>query len=440
MKRRLMRLAADAVGGLARKHRSALSALADASERVKSGFVAEPTALLRRTAADAGQPLTVRMVAAARLRDLERHRASRLVSKRPSLEFDVVIVSNYNLPGGTTASNISEIRLLADNGKSVGLVHHPLYDSRPGRPLNPKVLRMAEHPNVEFIGPESEVRCDLLLMRFPPFASRLREDMPSIEAKTKLLVVNQAPMAHYDETGSRDRVWDISTVHAGLLEWTGEHQWIAAGPLVRRALLEHHATELRGVDLADGYWYPIVDPADMRVRDDRPPTRPIRIGRHSRDHAAKWPETATTLMSCYPEGPEFEVHVLGGAEAPTRMLGGLPPNWTVHRFDALPSSRFLASLDFFVYFPDSTMLEAFGRAPAEAMASGVPVILPPDFEPVFGDGAAYTEPAGVRELVLELANDSRKYCEQRRRGLETARARFGHAAHRERLASVGVAL
>jgi glycosyltransferase involved in cell wall biosynthesis len=134
------------------------------------------------------------------------------------------------------------------------------------------------------------------------------------------------------------------------------------------------------------------------------------------------------------------VHVLGGAVAPRRILGGLPANWTVHPFDALTPGQFLPGLDFFVYYPEPSMLEAFGMAPAEAMAAGVPTVLPPIFEPLFGEGALYAEPDRVRSLLLELADDPERYAQAQRHGPAVIRERFGCDAHRARFAAMGVAL
>jgi glycosyltransferase involved in cell wall biosynthesis len=84
------------------------------------------------------------------------------------------------------------------------------------------------------------------------------------------------------------------------------------------------------------------------------------------------------------------------------------------------------------------MLEAFGMAPAEAMAAGVPTVLPPVFAPVFGDGAVYAEPEAVRGMILELADDSERYAAVQRRGLAVVHEQFGPAAHRARFTAMGV--
>lgn len=63
---------------------------------------------------------------------------------------------------------------------------------------------------------------------------------------------------------------------------------------------------------------------------------------------------------------------------------------------------FLADLDVFLHYPDPEYFEEFGRAPMEAMAVGVPVILPPEFEPTFGDAALYAAPEEVWSLIETL--------------------------------------
>src|SRR5690606_14289897 len=70
-------------------------------------------------------------------------------------------------------------------------------------------------------------------------------------------------------------------------------------------------------------------------------------------------------------------------------------------------------------------VEAFGYVILEAIAKGLPAILPPAFRSLFGPAALYAEPQDVFSLVQELALDP----EQRRQHITRARssisARFG---------------
>lgn len=417
-----------------------LAELRESAGRARHGFITGPAELLERTAKDPAQAPAVREYAAEAVNALKA--ASDRIAPAPSrtAQFDVVMVSNFNLPGGTTSSNATEIRLLTESGKTVGLFHHPLYSANAARPVNVKIDELVDGEKVRYIKPRERVSCDLLLMRFPPFAMCLREDLPTIEAREKMLVINQAPMTYYDPIAGRKPAWNVKTVWDNLSGWIGEHRWTAVGPLVRQALLDHHSDEIEGIDLTSDYWYPALDLSLLARRPATPPNTPFRIGRHSRDHLSKWPELASELRSCYPEDPDFEIHVLGGTRTVKRILGRLPANWRSLGFDSMAVGDFLPGLDFYVYYPGSTLLEAFGRAPAEAMASGVPTILPPVFEPVFGEGAVYASPAEVRDVIKALADDPQNYLMQQKQGIETAHLRFGFEAHRERFRKLGIAL
>lgn len=407
-------------------------------ERLDAGFTAESVEALEAFADDADRSREVRRAANAAL---DMHR-SRPAPVRPSGEdrFDVVIASNFNLPGGTTASNVNEIALLAEAGLRVGLVHNPLFDMHPGRPINKKVREVLDGDAVRIVGPGAKVSCDLLMVRFPPAASRLRDDLPEVRAEQRMLVVNQAPMTYYEGGIGRKRVWDVETVHRNLQEWIGEHRWVTVGPLAHQALLDHHSDELDGVDLAAEHWHPSIDVERVTPRGDHPVGDVVRVGRHSRDHLSKWPELASQLRACYPDRPDFAIRVLGGTDVPRQILGRLPSNWAGHAFDEIAVGDFLRELDVYAYYTCSSWLEAFGRAPVEAMAAGVPVVLPPVFEPTFGPGALYAEPEEAATLIAELAGDHGAYLEQRGLGLATVRERFSHEAHRERFRSLGLKL
>jgi hypothetical protein len=127
------------------------------------------------------------------------------------------------------------------------------------------------------------------------------------------------------------------------------------------------------------------------------------------------------------------VRILGGAEAAVERIGATPPNWTVLPFGSVHPSRFLADIDYFVYFHHPDWVEAFGRNVIEAMASGAPVILPRHFEPLLGDAALYGEPRDVREIVVGLHADPMRYRERAEQGRAFVTERFGSGVHVRRL-------
>ncbi len=97
---------------------------------------------------------------------------------------------------------------------------------------------------------------------------------------------------------------------------------------------------------------------------------------------------------------------------------------------------FLSTLDVFVYYTHPDLVEAFGRTIIEAMAVGVPAILPHDYREVFGEAAIYAKPSEVKENVDRLMADDDYYETQ----VQTARAyvekHFGYTKHARRLSGL----
>lgn len=352
--------------------------------------------------------------------------------------FDVLHVSDFCNMGGTTGSNLQELEAQTRAGLRSGLLHNPFATQQTGRPTDPKFNRLLDNDLARYVAPGDRVTCDLMIIRHPRSVELLRDDLPRIEARRVLLVINQTPCRYYGDQGRGEKVWDVPETRRILESWVGEHEWCPISPMVREALLRHHADELGPVRLSTEDWTNIIDLPRWRREERRTPDGTVRIGRHSRDHVSKWPETRELLEAAYPAGRRREVHVLGGARSPERLLGGLPDNWVVRGYDTVPVREFLHGIDVYVYHTSTDLLEAFGRAPLEAMAAGVPTILPPRFERVFGEAGLYAEPEGVRACVEALVDDPVGYERQVEKAWSVLQERFSHDSHLERLRRNGV--
>src|SRR5690625_6543507 len=114
---------------------------------------------------------------------------------------------------------------------------------------------------------------------------------------------------------------------------------------------------------------------------------------------------------------------MGGTEAPIGLLGELPPNWTSLPFDAVPVPKFLAEIDFFVYFHHPGLVEAFGRVVLEALAAGAVCVVPAEFEQIFEGACHYVAPADVQGFVDRMYADPQEFLRRSRAGPELGRDR-----------------
>jgi glycosyltransferase involved in cell wall biosynthesis len=342
-------------------------------------------------------------------------------------QVDVLMVSDLRFPGGTSHSIAEEIAAQAQVGWSTGLVHlnGPLVSRV--TPVNPRIREQIRLGRARLFVGDRPIRTNVVVARHPAVLEAAANQLPRIETQHVVLVANAAP------TGiDGQRYYSPAVVHHIACERFGVAPiWAPIGPLVREAISSDVPAGLRAE-----HWVNIIDVDEWHA--DRPgwqSDRPV-IGRHSRPSRQKWPSDPKIVKAVYPVDGSTIVKILGGASPVREVLGYLPDSWHVIPSGAMNPREFLAELDFFVYYHHPAWVEAFGRNILEALASGLPTILPAHFRPLYGDAALYAEPAEVPSVVRRLYGDRNAYEDLAARADAWVRTRFGYEAHQHRLSKL----
>ena len=346
---------------------------------------------------------------------------------------DLLFIMDFNLSGGAFVSTMNYVEAALAEGKSVALFHWRRPDLDIRRRLKSEIRDMAQAGRVRIVAPGESVRAHTVIVGYPAVLDAMIDLPPNVDCKRLFVVVNQMAArlfnggdVQYDPLRAREHLRRI---------FGTDGRWVPISGLVRE-LME---ADGRYGTIHDETWTPLIEtaawcqrPIVWRGRERKLPV----IGRHARDHYTKWPSSADALRGAYCVDRACDVELLGGAERALQVLrrSRKPRNWTIHPFGAMGSGDYLARLDFFVHYPHEQYIEEFGRSVIEAMAMGVPVILPPVFRSTFSDAALYAKPEDVWPTIEALWNDEAAWLERARIGREFVLESSDWSQFRARLA------
>ena len=270
-----------------------------------------------------------------------------------------------------------------------------------------------------------------MVFGYPVILAQVPDPLPRVACEAVILVVNQMAARMYD---GGDPQYDPRALRETVRALFGvEAIWAPISGLVARLM----RADPRYPAPSEEIWTPLIDtaawcakPPRWRGADGRAPV----LGRHARDEYTKWPSAPAALRAAYCAEKPCVVELMGGAGRARDVIGAFPSNWVVHSFGTMDSHAFLDRLDFFLHYPHETYIEEFGRAVLEALARGLPAVLPPVFEETFGAAAVYAEPDRVWATVAALWADEAAYLAQGARGQDFVRARGDWARFPARLA------
>jgi hypothetical protein len=310
----------------------------------------------------------------------------------------------------------SEAKALSSAGYAVGFLPIEASLLRSPRMMHTEIQSLVASGALHLVPPRERVAARLCILHHP----QLFETYPflpmNLVAEQVLLVVHHPP-----KDGFGKPAYDVGTINRIVTDLFGPAIWAPVGPKVRAAF----AGLADPPHLTPDDWLNVLDHETLALtRDGFIGALPV-IGRHSRPDPQKWPATRETFLAAYPADPDIRVRLLGYGSELDSIVGSRPANWEVLPFNAIPVRRFLGSIDFFVYYHGPHWIEAFGYSVIEAMASGAVAILPPDFAPLFGEGAICCPDSEVAGRVRALHQDAGAFRRQSEAGRALVRERFG---------------
>lgn len=348
----------------------------------------------------------------------------------PVRAVDVAIISDFRLPGGTTASIAEEVRAQSAAGLSTALIHGQSEATKTAVGFSRHIQNVLDLDGVHVVSARAALHAKLLVIRHPRVIETAPALFAGISAENVIIVANHPAV---DAAGTWHYQVQDTDAHVRQL-FGAEPVWTPISAVVRQSI----AAQQANVRTAETDWVNIfAEVPASAARTGFAREKPV-VGRHSRPQREKWPDTAETLLAAYPDSGQWQVEILGGAEVPEEILGDLPAAWNVHAFGAQDPQSFLTGVDFWVYMHHPAWREAFGRAIIEALAAGCVVVLPPYLREIYGTAAVYSEPSGVQQMVTEHWQNTEMFLQQSRRAQEFA-ADFGPERHLTRLQDYGVA-
>jgi Glycosyltransferase family 28 C-terminal domain len=336
--------------------------------------------------------------------------------------YDVLLVSDLRLPGPTGRAVAEEIRAQAQAGYRTALLHVRSGLLRDAHPINPLIREAIAQGLADWLDPDAGCAARLAVAHHPGVFAHPPARVPRLTAGRTLLVVNH-PL--FDAEGRP--FFDLRAICWSLGDLFGETVELAPdGPQIRSQL----EVAAGALPLLEQDWPPVIEPAAFTVPTGRPWRNRVVVGRHGPIDPLAWP-ARSELVLAYPDEGDLTVRVLADRTQLHGLLGDLPAGWTVIDPGSMTARDFLATLDCYVHAA-ADCAQPVRLEIIEALASGVPVVLPIPLRALFGEAAVYVEVEGVHAAIRGLERPSVRAVLAERASELVAR-RFSRGAHAERI-------
>ncbi len=332
------------------------------------------------------------------------------------MELDVLYLADLRFPGGTSTSLRYDLRACRRAGLKAGIipVASPIFSRN--RVLNLSLLSEIQATQTVIVPRDERPKARVALLYHPSILEERVRFRTEFDAGNSYMVVHQPTRNRRGQPYYKTEQWPALAA-----DWFGQElRLLPVSDVVRKDLIANGLSHM----LHDGNWQNLIDPADFPQKTPRAPGGPMIIGRHSRPSLDKWPSPGVAL-ACYPENPAYAFRMLGAPQDYLDQFETLPWNWQVLPFTQKSVAQFLQGLDVYSYFHSDTWIEAFGYCVLEALATGLPCVVPHSMEDIFSDACFYAEPAQAPQIYERLQSSRPLMEKTARKARAHVEARFG---------------
>ena len=147
--------------------------------------------------------------------------------------YDLVIVSDLSLLGGTRRCNEGYISAALNSGLRVGLFHWPRYDLKISE-IAKEYTELTYRDNVDMLVHEDTVTAGLVIIHHPPILKYELDALPTISCDNVGILVNQSPMQLWSQ---KPHYYNEKDVGELCLRWLNKKPvWIPISPIVEKTL------------------------------------------------------------------------------------------------------------------------------------------------------------------------------------------------------------
>ncbi|HMB72113.1 MAG TPA: glycosyltransferase [Gammaproteobacteria bacterium] len=335
--------------------------------------------------------------------------------------YDLIVVADYAHSCAAFDNAISACVAASREGRRVAALHWPHFQANGRAAPQSEFYAVCVDRGIDLISAGDSVQTDLLLIASPSALQHVLDPCPQIEARNVVVLVDGGPQAAGVAEPVQCSPLDVRHNVEDL--FGQETRWLPTSEAAARMM----RADRRYPRPAAGLWRPIVDGARLAKRPLRwrgsTGRRPV-IGRRIVGEL-DWPARRAELDLAYGAAAAWDVRFHSDNAALIALLEDAPEHWEIVPRQRVGSVEFCRDLDFYVHYPHELCADELSQGLLEAMALGVPVIVPPRYHALLGNAASYSSAEMVAATVERLWTSEREYLERAAAGRSFVLERFG---------------